>query len=174
MCVNITVYKGNSPIQRLLKEQLKNGLHILKNLINLLVNLLFSLFSSNKLDVILEIAKNDAFKNLKDGLKESLNSLVNGSLSELWKLIKGKIGNNNVNMISSWPEYLLKGAKVCNNISEAETLTSLLAENGVLSIDGELNNEEISENNKTKNKNKKIKLNLGIENLLKRKITKKL
>ena len=75
-------------------------------------------------------------------------------------MIKREIRNNNTNMISSWTEYLLKGAKVCNSKSEAESLESLLAENGVLFINEELNNEEISENNKAKNN--KIKLNLGI------------
>ena len=165
MCVNVTVYKGRNPVERILKEQLKILLKTLSKLVKLLVDILFSLFSSKKLDAILAAAKNSAFSILKDGLKDSLGSLVSGSISELWKLIKGEIGKNKIDMISSWPEYLVKGAKVCQNIIEAEDLTSLLAQNGVLSLDGELNNEGILEG-------KKIKLNIGINNSLLRNISK--
>ena len=59
----------------------------------------------------------------------------------------------------------MKGAKICKNITEAENLTSLLAQNGILSLDGELNNEGILEG-------KKFKLNIGIENSLLRNISK--
>ena len=37
-------------------------------------------------------------------------------------------------MILSWPEYLVKGAKICSKIEEAENLTSILAGNGALSL----------------------------------------
>ena len=101
MCVNITVYKGRNPVERILKEQLKISLKTLSKLVKLLVDLLLSLFSSKKLDAILAAAKNNVLSILKDGLKDSLGSLVSGSLSELWKLIKGNIGKNKIDMISS-------------------------------------------------------------------------
>ncbi len=169
MCVNIMVYKGKNPIERLLKEQLKLGLRNLGNLIKLLVRILKKIFSAIKnkdvggvLKSIFEESKHEILELLNSGLKKSLSSLVSGSLSELKNLIIGKIGKDKTNAISSWSEYLLEGAKVCSTIAEAESLTSLLVDKGYLSLEGELKN------------NKKIKLNLGIDTKLIRNIGKKI
>ena len=91
MCVNVTIYKGKNPIQRILVEQLEILVRNLSKLIKVLVDLLLSLFTSNKLDSILKAAKDSVFNILENGLKDHLNSLVNGSLSELMNLIKGKM-----------------------------------------------------------------------------------
>ena len=85
-----------------------------------------------------------------------MGSLVKGSLSEIWNLIKGKIGKNKMD-IMAW--IFIERTKVCKNIIEAGNLTSLLAQNGIFSLDGELNNEGILEG-------KKFKLNSGIKILL--------
>jgi hypothetical protein len=66
MCVNVTVYKGRNPVERILKEQLKILLKSLSKFVQLLVDILFSLFSSKKLDAILAAAKNSAFSILTD------------------------------------------------------------------------------------------------------------
>ena len=77
-------------------------------------------------------------------------------------LVQGKIGNNNIEIITSWPEYLLKEAKICKNINEAINLTTFLTEKGYISTNGELNNDKIIEKGEKAISNKKIRLNLGI------------
>ena len=184
LCINVVIYKGKNPVQRLLNEQLKIGIRSLSKLVRLFVDLLLSLFSmlnSSKkpmeiLETLFDIAKNKSLLIFQDGLKDSLNSLVHGSISELWKLIRGELqNNNNLGIISTWSDYLIKGAKICNDIAEAENLTSLLVQNGILSLDGELNGDKVlgeKENVECPSKNK-FKLNLGI-NFPLRNISKKL
>lgn len=100
---------------------------------------------------------------MKDGLKESLKSLLFGCLSELWKLIRGEFPKE-TELISSWTDYFFKGAKICKSITEIENLTDLLADNGALSLEGELNNEEIlNESEMEKYGKQKIKLKLGTD-----------
>ena len=150
MNVNIVVKKWKNPIERLLKKQLKIGLKCLSKLLNLLISLLLDLFSAitnsiNPTDFFYSFfqnAKNNSLKILKDDLKNCMNNLKYGCLSELKKLISRKFQNEE-DLISSWTDYFIKGAKVYKDITEAEKLTSILVENGVLSLDGELNNEEI-------------------------------
>ena len=170
MSINVTIYKDKNPILRLLKEQLKNALYILKDLVQILIKVLLNLLSGNYKNILASLG-NNILGILENGLKKSLNSLLNGTLSELKKLI---IGKNESDAITTWTEYLVKGAQICKNLTEAENLTCILVENGVLSLDGELNNEEIFEKGKfEKLGNEKLKLNLGIGKNPIRNITKK-
>ena len=170
MCINIVVHKGKSPIERILKEQLKNGLKCLSGLVKILVNLLLSILkaitnSKNPneiLKTIFETAKSDTLTVLKNGLKNNLNSLLNGSLAELKKIIQGKFDDDK-GIISSWTDYFLKGAKLCSSITQAEDLTNFLIQNDIISLDGELNGEEIF-GKREEVLNNKIKLKVFINN----------
>lgn len=174
MLINVVVHKGKSPIGRILKEQLKNGLKILSKLINILINMLLGILkaittSKNPTEVLKNIfanAKNSFSNTLKSGLKDSLNSILHGSLSEIKNLIEGKFGKKGV--ISSWTDYFIQEARITEE--KAYELTNALTSNGILSLDGELNLNETSENNNQKS-NFKIKLNIANNNLL-RNITK--
>ena len=169
MCINIVIYKGKNPIQRLLVDQLKNSVHVLGDILNLIIDLLLNLLkaitsNSNPVQVInsiFEKTKNNALEILKSGLIKSLTSLASGSISELKKIISGKTGGKYSDTITSWSDYFIKGAKVCKTIAEAEQLASVLVKNGVLSLNGELNTEQIFEKDKGNN-GQKIKLNLNI------------
>ena len=163
MNINVVVHKGKSPIGRILKEQLKIALKILGNLIKILINVLLNILkaittSNNPSDIlkkIFEDAKNSSINVLKSGLKENLRSLLFGSLSEIKNLIEGKCGKKGV--ISSWTDYFIQEVKITEK--KANELTNILASNGILSLDGELNLNEISENQNQKS-NFKIKLNI--------------
>ena len=65
MSINVTIYKDKNPIMRLLKEQLKNALHILKDLVQLLIKVLLDLFSGNH-GKILTSLNNNIFGILKN------------------------------------------------------------------------------------------------------------
>jgi len=158
MCINVTVYKGENPIQRVLRQQLKVLLRGLSGLVKIFVRLILDLFSSNKSNLI--NLKNEVLSFLKRSLADSFESLKLGILSEVKGLIEGKNKSNKGNSILSWPEYL-KAGKICKTLSEAENLTRSLVENDILSLSGELNIEQISGVSDKKNSNKIIKLNIG-------------
>ena len=65
MSINVTIYKDKNTIIRLLKEQLKNALHILKDLVQLLIKVLLDLFSGNH-GKILTSLNNNIFGILKN------------------------------------------------------------------------------------------------------------
>ena len=89
------------------------------------------------------ICKKYALIVLKNRWKNNLNLLLKGTLSELKEIIKGKLGENKLGIISSWNDYFIKVSIISKNISEAENLTSILIQHGVISFDGELNWEKI-------------------------------
>lgn len=86
---------------------------MLSNLLKVLIKFLLGLFkaltnSKNAyeiLNTIFEETKSNLLFILKNGLKDGLNSLLAGSLSEIKNLIKGKIGKNNPDIISSWTDF---------------------------------------------------------------------
>lgn len=82
MCINIVIHKGNNPIQRLLVDQLKNSVHFIADITQLLITLLLDLLkavtSSNSsqgiIKSIFDASKNDSLELLKSGLRKSLTS----------------------------------------------------------------------------------------------------
>ena len=62
-----------------------------------------------------------------------------------------KNSKNKMDMILSYPEYLIKGVKIINIIQD-KNLSSLLAQNGILTLDEELNNERILKGKKLNSK----------------------
>ena len=66
----------------------------------------------------------------------------------------------------TWTDYFMKGIKICSTIDEAQTLSESLIENGIISIDGELNKEkflEIKDLNKIKIRKFPLKLNVDLK-----------
>ena len=105
------------------------------------------------------ICKKYALIVLKNRWKNNLNLLLKGTSSELKEIIKGKLGENKLGIISSWNDYFIKVSIISKNISEAENLTSIL----IWDIFGVLSDESSKIISQLISKNLLSKINLVIE-----------
>lgn len=100
-------------------------------------------------------------------MSESLINIKTEILSLIKDLISGNFKNKNNEIIITWTDYFIKGIKICSKVTEAESLSKLLIDNEIISIDGELNKKNILDLrnlNQIKIKDFPIKLKLNLKN----------
>ena len=179
---------GKNPLKKIIIKQSEILLRTLKDILPLLSNFIKNIISILKLNDdpydsfrnLFSEFSNNSFNKIKDGLSESIDNIKIGILSLIKDLISGKLKNKNNDVILSWTDYFIKGIKVCSNVTEAETLSKLLIDNEIISIDGELNKKnilELKDLNNIKIKNFPVKLKLDLKknyNELKSKIGNKI
>ena len=160
-------------LKKLYVNQLNISLTSLRNLgsklndligkINSITNFDNNIFDSFK-SLVSDFSGSILF-DIQNYLSETLINIRNTLFSLLKNLILGKTKNDS-NLIFSWSDYFIKGIKICSNISEAESLSELLVQNGIISMNGELKEDnflETRELKKIENKIFPIKLNLNLK-----------
>ena len=171
--IYINLKFGENPFKKILIKELEISLSKLKEIIQILNDFLKKIIKflkgeENAIDSfrsLFDEFSNNSFLKIKEGLSESIQNIKIGLISLIKDLILGKSKSTKFDgVILTWTDYFIKGIKICSTIDEAQTLSESLIENGIISIDGELNKEKILEIKDLKQiKIKKFPLKLNID-----------